>query len=112
MFADFDYYVDEFKGTNIKSEEEYVYLGREASKYIEKCTTIKSKDTKDCECAIAEYLQMSKKQGNLTSESIPNFYSASWSANDKATRDKEINSILELYLGDVCSSVGIVKLIN
>lgn len=112
MFADFDYYTDKFKGTKIKDEDEYAYLGQQASKYILKYTNVKSCDTKDCECAIVEYLQSSIKQGNLTSESIPNFYSASWSANDKTTRMSEINAILELYLGDIYSSVGIVKIIN
>lgn len=112
MFANYDYYVDNFKGTKIKSEDEYINLSIEASKYIEKYTNVKTCDTKNCECAIVEYLQMSKKQGNLTSENIPNFYSASWSANDKSTREKEINSILELYLGDLYSAVGIVKVIN
>ena len=112
MFANYDYYVDVFKGTKIKSEDEYIYLSREASKYIEMYTKVKSCETKDCECAIAEYLQMSKKQGNITSENIPNFYSASFSANDKSTRMNEINSILELYLGSAYSAVGIVKVIN
>lgn len=112
MFADYSYYVDKFKGTKIKTADEYSYLGQQASRYIAKYTNESSDDVKDCECAISEYLQNSIKQGNLTSESIPNFYSASWSANDKTTRMSEINAILELYLGNKYSSVGIVKVIN
>lgn len=112
MFADFEFYTKEFGGTKIKNENEYKYLGQQASMYIEKYTTDVNFNTKSCECAISEYLHNSIKQGNMTSESIPNAYSVSWSSNDKSTRMSEINSILELYLGDSYSSVGIVKVIN
>lgn len=112
MFADFEYYKNTFKGTKIKNADEYAYLGQEASRYIKPYTNIADEDSQSCECALVEYLQSSKKQGNMTSESIPNFYSASWSANDKTTRMSEISAILELYLGDKYSSVGIVKIIN
>lgn len=112
MFAGYEYYKGVFKGTKITSAGEYAYLGQQASMYIKKYTEEVDDNVKSCECAIAEYLQSSKKQGNMTSESIPNFYSASWGANDKATRMSEINAILELYLGDKYSSVGIVKLIG
>lgn len=113
MFADYEYYKNKFKGTKITSANEYEYLAQEASLYIKNQHINNSgDDVKSCECAIAEYLQSSKKQGNMTSESIPNFYSASWSANDKKTRMSEINAILELYLGNKYSSVGIVKVID
>lgn len=112
MFADFEYYKNTYKGTKIKDVNEYTYLGQEASRYIQKYTKDVNDNSKACECALVEYLQGSKKQGNMTSESIPNFYSASWSANDKTTRESEISAILELYLGDKYSSVGIVKIIN
>ena len=112
MFADFEYYKDTFKGTKIKSEEEYNYLGQEASRYIRQYTSDIDEDTMDCECALVEYLQSSKKQGNIASESIPNYYSASYTANDKATRMSEINAILSLYLGERYSAVGIVKVIG
>jgi hypothetical protein len=112
MFADYEYYKSTFKGIKITSDDEYKYLGQQASLYIKKYTEDVNDNTKACECAIAEYLQSSIKQGNMTSESIPNFYSASWSANDNKTRMSEINAILELYLGCKYSSVGIVKVIG
>lgn len=112
MFADFDYYKNDFGGTKIKNENEYKYLAQQASKYIEKFTNDVNDNTKACECAISEYLQSSNRQGNMTSESIPNAYSVSWSANDTKTKLSEINSILELYLGDEYSTVGIVRVIN
>lgn len=112
MFADYEYYTDVFKGTKITSADEYDYLGQQASRYISRYTDVIDDNSKSCECAIAEYLQSSKKQGNMTSESIPNFYSASWSSNDKSTRMTEISAILELYLGAKYSSVGIVKVIG
>ena len=112
MFADFQYYQNEFKGTKIKTADEYKYLGQKASMYIKKYTREVNSDTMACECALSEYLQMVAQQGNMTSESIPNAYSVSWGANDNATRMSEINSILELYLGNVYSSVGIVTIIN
>lgn len=112
MFADYSYYKGFFKGTQITSADEYAYLGQQASKYIEKYTKEIDENSKMCECALVEYLQSSKKQGNMTSENIPNYYSVSWGANDKTTRESEISAILELYLGSKYSSVGIVKVIN
>lgn len=112
MFADFEYYENTFKGTKIKTADEYAYLGQEASRYIKPYTSIADEDSMACECALAEYLQSSKKQGNIASESIPNYYSASYTANDKATRISEINAILSLYLGERYSAVGIVKVIG
>lgn len=112
MFADFQYYQNDFKGTKIKTADEYQYLAQQSSKYISKYTTEVNDDTKSCECALSEYLQVVKQQGNMTSESIPNAYSVSWGASDKNTRMSEINTILELYLGNKYSSVGIVKIIN
>lgn len=112
MFADYEYYTNDFGGTKIKDAKEYKYLGQQASKYIEQYTKDIDDNTKACECAISEYLQSVTKQGNMTSESIPNAYSVSWSANDSKTRISEINAILALYLGDKYSSVGIVRVIN
>lgn len=112
MFAGYEYYKSVFKGTKITSADEYAYLGQQASTYIKRHTNNNSENVKACECEIAEYLQSSKKQGNMTSESIPNFYSASWGANDKNTRISEIDEILERYLGCEYSSVGIVKVIG
>ena len=112
MFADFKFYTEQFGGTKIKTEDEYKYLGQQASRYIEKYTTVNDANTKFCECALVEYLESSTRQGNITSESIPNAYSVSYGSNDKTTRMSEINSILELYLGDKYSSVGIVNVIN
>ena len=112
MFADYEFYKNQFGGTKIKTANEYKYLGQQASQYIKQYTDEITENTKLCECALVEYLDRSIKQGNMTSESIPNAYSVSWGANDKATRMSEISSILELYLGDKYSSVGIVKVIN
>lgn len=112
MFADFNYYKENFGGTKIATKEEYNYLARQGCKYIEKYTVEVNENTQDCECAISEYLQSSLKQGNMTSENIPNYYSVSWGANDNNARLSEINAILCLYLGNLYSSVGIVKLIG
>ena len=112
MFADFEYYRNTYKGTTISSADEYEYLSNEASRYIEKYTNVVDDDTMACECAIVEYLQGSKKQGRITSENIPNFYSASYTANDEATRMTEINALLRLYLGNKYSAVGIVNVIH
>lgn len=112
MFASYEYYKEHFGGTKIATAEEYKYLAQQASRYIAKYTNDINDDTQTCECALSEYLQSANKQGNMTSESIPNYYSVSWSANDRATRENEIAAILELYLGQYYSSVGIVKVIN
>lgn len=112
MFADYEYYLNEYGGSQITTPNDYKYLSRQASRYIIKYTQDINDDTKACECALVEYLDKANKQGNMTSESIPSAYSVSWSANDKTTRMSEINAILELYLGDKYSSVGIVTLIG
>lgn len=112
MFADYDYYKESFGGSKIKDADEYKYLAQQAALYIKKYTHEVTEYTMSCECAIAEYLQGVAKQGNMTSENIPNFYSVSWSANTNGTRMSEINAILELYLGDKYASVGVVKLIG
>lgn len=112
MFADFEYYQNEFGGTKISTEAEYKYLGQQASRYILKYTNEVDKDTKDCESALAEYLQSANKQNGISSESIPNAYSVSYKTSDYTTKMSEINAILELYLGDKYSSVGIVTLIG
>ena len=112
MFADYEFYKKEFGGTKVKDEAQYKYLGQQASRYIEKYTKSIDTDTKFCECALVEYLESSNKQGNIVSESISGAYSVNYGANDKTTRLSEINSILELYLGEKYSSVGIVTVIN
>lgn len=110
MFASYEYYQQTFGGTKIKTEAEYKYLAQQADRYILKYTSEVDSDTKDCEGALAEYLQSAKKSAGIASETIPNAYSVSYSTNDVII--KEINAILELYLGDKYSSVGIVKLIG
>lgn len=110
MFADLEYYENTFKGTKIKTADEYAYLANEASRYIKQYTSEVDDDTQACECALVEYLQSAKRQGNIASESIPNAYSVSYSSSG-GSKISDINSILELYLGDKYSSVGIVTLI-
>ena len=111
MFADFDYYKETFKGKKIANADDYEYLAHEASRYISRITTEITEDTMMCECSLVEYLQAVKQQGNITSESIPNAYSVSYASGGSATKINDINSILQLYLGDKFSSVGIVTLI-
>ena len=112
MFGSYEYYVNSFGGTKITSEAEYKYLGQQASRYILKYTSEVNTDTKDCESALAEYLQGANKSTGIASETIPNAYSVSYATKDNTTKTSEINSILELYLGDKYSSVGIVTLIG
>lgn len=112
MFADFEYYQNKFGGTKIKNANEYKYLGQQGARYISKYTTQVNTDTQDCECALAEYLQSANKSMGINSESVPNAYSVSYSTKDKTTMMSEINAILELYLGDKYSAVGIVELIG
>lgn len=110
MFADFEYYEEVFKGKKITNADDYQYLSQEASRYISRVTTEITDNTKACECALVEYLQSAKRQGNIASETIPNAYSVSYSSSS-GSKISDINSILELYLGDKFSSVGIVTLI-
>lgn len=112
MFADFEYYQNTFGGSKIKTADEYKYLGQQASRYILKYTSEVNSNTKDCEGALAEYLQGVSKSAGVSSETIPNAYSVSYATNDYNARMSEINAILELYLGDLYSSVGNVILVG
>lgn len=112
MFASFEYYLNEYGGKRIQTAEDYKYLSQKASRYISQYTNVVDKDSMDCECELSEYLQSLDKQGNMTSESIPNAYSVSYGNVDTNTKSKRISEILELYLGKKYSPVGIVKVIN
>jgi len=112
MFANFAYYNDTFGGSKIKTEAEYKYLAQQGDRYIMRYTQEVSADTKDCECALAEYLQSNNITSGISSETIPSAYSVTYNTKDKATFMSEINAILELYLGDKFSAVGIVKLVG
>lgn len=112
MFASYEYYTEDFGGTKIKDEKEYKYLAQQACKYIEKYTTEVNDNTKMCECAISEVLQTSRKQGNVTSETIPNAYSVSYADNSTNSLWLSIKELLSLYLGDIYSSYGVVRVIN
>lgn len=112
MFADFQYYQQTFGGTKIQTADEYKYLAQQADRYILKYTAEVNSDTKDCEGALAEYLQTANKSTGINSETIPNAYSVSYATKDNTTKMSEINAILELYLGDKYSAVGIVELVG
>ena len=112
MFADYDFYVNNYRGSKIQNAEEYQYLGQKAARYIMRYTNEVNTDTKECECALAEYLQIATKSNGINSETIPNAYSVSYGTKDKTTIEEEIGEILGLYLGDLYSSVGIVHLIG
>ncbi len=112
MFADYEYYTESFGGSKIKDEAEYKYLAQQADRYIMRYTSVVSNDTKDCEGALAEYLQGNNITSGITSETIPSAYSVTYNTKNKDTFMSEINAILELYLGDKFSAVGIVKLVG
>lgn len=112
MFTSFEYYLNEYGGTKIKTAEQYKYLAQKANRYIRQYTRDVDKDVMDCECELSEYLESVDKQGNMTSESIPNAYSVSYGTVDANTKSKRISEILGLYLGNKYSPVGIVKVIN
>lgn len=112
MFTDYGYYKTQYRGDKIQTEAEYYRLSQEAGRYILKVTDKLDKDTQDCECALVDYLFSANAQGNIASESIPNAYSVSYKTSDNMAKRKEIDAILELYLGNKFSTVGIAKMIN
>lgn len=112
MFADINYYRNNFGGSQIKTEAEYKYLAQQGDRYIMRYTSEVNTDTKDCECALAEYLQRNSMARGISSETIPSAYSVTYNTKDRATFMSEVNAILELYLGDKFSAVGIVKLVG
>lgn len=115
MFADYNYYTNKFGGTMIQDDTEYKRFGQQSSRYIINFAPRICKDNEDakmCECAISEKLYTFNTRGNITSESVPNFYSVSYGSNDIKSLNREIQDLLELYLGNKYSSVGACRVIN
>ena len=48
MFADYNYYTQNYKGKKIEDANEYEYLARKADLYIKKYTNEVNENTKDC----------------------------------------------------------------
>lgn len=103
MYADWSYYNNTYKGSVIKTEEEYDFYGEMACDYVDAYIVQQIvKDTeqvKRCNCRIADIICSGAKKAGIASESIGGVYSVNFKDNDQQQIEAQINSALVLYLG-------------
>ncbi len=113
MFADFEFYQQEYHGTAIKTAPSYSYYGGLAAEYIEQATFGRAisangdnlKKIKKCECKLADILAVNHEDGNESEREVKSESVGGWSKtfaenkrSDEALASK-IRSTLNLYLG-------------
>ena len=116
IYADFDYYKNEFHGIVIQSAEQYDFFaglaGDELANFANRITNTEEAQTalKRCACRCADifYQQYAssnfgKTGGKVASESVSGYYSVSYSydsgdASSQSTR-RSLNAAIALYLG-------------
>ena len=100
MYADFDYYVNSFKGRKTPREEFDTYM-KKASDYIDGITLYKAlaqKDDvriKDCACALCDFYFEYDSEGKYSSASVDG---VSVTLADKDMSKNSANDIVLLYL--------------
>lgn len=116
IYADFDFYKNNFHGILIKSEEEYVYFaeraGDELALFAKRIpNNVDAQDAlKRCASKIADIMYGDFKTskfgvggGKISSESVSGYYSVSYSydgeTNGVSAIRKQVNSAIVLYLG-------------
>lgn len=116
IYADFDYYKNEFHGIVIQSAEDYGYFaemaGDELAIFANRIPNTDEAQTalKRCACRVADIVYGDFKStkfgvggGKLTSESVSGYYSASYnhenSANGTSQMRRQINTAVALLLG-------------
>ena len=72
MYADFDFYTDEYKGTRIKDEDTFEFYVKKASAYTDKITfgRINEADEsiKNAVCNVADHLALYDNRQGVSSE--------------------------------------------
>lgn len=111
MLADYNFYVNEYKGIVIADANSYGYFGERASdelalfsnrEIFETDETAKTQ-LKKCACRIADIMYASTNgkgvSKNITSESVAGYYSVSYSQVDTKQIQGQINTAINLYIG-------------
>lgn len=115
IYADFEYYKNEFHGIVIQSAEDYGYFaemaGDELAIFANRIPNTDEAQTalKRCACRVADIVYADFKStkygygGKLTSESVSGYYSASFnyenSASGTSQTRRQINTAIALFLG-------------
>ena len=77
MYADFDFYTDEYKGARIKDEDTFEFYSKKASAYIDKITfgRIEKADEniKTAVCNVADYMAEKEAIYGIASEENDGF---------------------------------------
>lgn len=106
MIADFDYYVNQYKGIAIESADVYDYFAERASERLAPYPLELVCDVdalKRCACRVADILysadKSNKSSGGKASESVSGYYTVTYSTVDEAQIDKSIANAVMLYIG-------------
>lgn len=111
MYADFDFYQNNYKGIIITDSGKYGYFAERAGdelapfvKYVPTDNSEAQIALKKCSCAIADILYgdfMQSKNGfsKINSESVSGYYSVSYSAVDDIAIKNKINANIIKYIG-------------
>ena len=113
MFANYEFYQQEYHGTAIGSASSYSYYGGLAAEYIEQATFGRAisanennlKKIKKCECRLADILAANHENGNENEREVKSESVGGWSRtfaenqrSDEALAAK-ISDTIRLYLG-------------
>lgn len=108
MYADYAFYITEYSGITITSEETYSYYGARAAEYIEQATygraTSDNINVKKCECRLAELLYANNDSGNSDDREVKSESLGGWSrtyAESKLSSsdlDAKIQTTISRYL--------------
>lgn len=109
-YADYMFYVNDYKGILITSADDYAYFaeraGDELAPFANRVPTTDDGQTalKRCACRIADILYGDWKQSKngvskINSESVSGYYSVSYATPTYGQVRLQINSAIALYLG-------------
>lgn len=109
-YADYMFYVNEYKGILISSADDYAYFaeraGDELAPFANRVPDTEEAQTalKRCACRIADILYGDWKQSKngvskISSESVSGYYSVSYATPTYGQVRLQINSAIALYLG-------------
>lgn len=110
MYADFDFYQNNYKGILITSADDYAYFaeraGDELAPFVNRIPDTEEAQTalKRCSCRIADILYGDWKQSKngvskISSESVSGYYSVSYATPTYGQIRIQINGAITLYIG-------------
>ena len=101
MYADFNFYTDEYRGTRIKDEDTFEYYSKQASAYIDKITfgriVTPCEGVKNAVCSVADHMALYGKREGILSEENDGFR-VTYSKEDTSTLFKSAVMFLPMRL--------------